>query len=166
VPRTRRATTPAGEGQRSKKQARQAEREIIVTLRLPRELHARLQALGGPRGLTAEIRNRLETSLGGDPRTRRLLDAIAAVAEALPQTEPVSRMLGLDAPLGPWHEDPISYAALVRDIPRLMELIALRPSDAVDEDTLKPIADMALGAGLRALMTVSERPAEDEGSEP
>src|SRR5437868_3598585 len=43
-------------------QQRQAEREIVVTLRLPRELHARLKELGGERGLTAQIRQRLEAS--------------------------------------------------------------------------------------------------------
>src|SRR5712691_9925820 len=81
--RTRRATptsTPVGEVQKTKR-ARQAEREITVALGLPRELHAQLKALGGYRGLTAEIRNRLEASLeGDDPETRRLLSAIAKIA--------------------------------------------------------------------------------------
>src|SRR5262249_22686932 len=42
---------------------RQAEREVVVTLRLPRELHARLKEIGGERGLTAQIRERLEASV-------------------------------------------------------------------------------------------------------
>jgi hypothetical protein len=61
LPRTPRATT-----QRSAKQAGQAEREVIVTLRLPRKLHARLKELGGARGLTAQIRDRLDASLAID----------------------------------------------------------------------------------------------------
>lgn len=44
-------------------QTRQAEREIIVTLRLPRELHAKLLPPGAEHGhLTREVRDRLEKS--------------------------------------------------------------------------------------------------------
>jgi len=41
-----------------------------------------LKTLGGYRGLSAEIRKRLEVSLeGDDPETRRLLSAIAKIAQ-------------------------------------------------------------------------------------
>jgi hypothetical protein len=99
MPRTKRInTTPAKAARvkpladaatqtdaRRSKQSRQAEREIIVTLRLPRELHARLKELGGERGLTAEIRGRLEASFA-DPRFADLLTTIGYAASAAART--------------------------------------------------------------------------------
>jgi hypothetical protein len=91
MPRTPRATPRSATADessrkqpRSTKQAGQAEREIIVTLRLPRELHARLKELGGARGLTAQIRERLDASLTieeawDDPLFADLLRAVGYV---------------------------------------------------------------------------------------
>ena len=42
---------------------KRSERETVVTLRLPKELHERLKEAGGERGLTAQIRDRLDASL-------------------------------------------------------------------------------------------------------
>lgn len=163
MPRITRATPKAalGAAQRSNKQARQAEREIIVTLRLPRELHARLKEIGGERGLTAQIRNRLEASLTRDPQTQHLLDAIAAAAEVLPEGGPVSRMLRLDPSLGAWHKDPLAYAGLARAVPQLMSLFGPGEPEDVDDAILQRIADAVAGAALHRLTTH-----EDEGSQP
>ena len=43
--------------------AKRSERETVVTLRLPRELHDRLKEAGSERSLTAQIRDRLDASL-------------------------------------------------------------------------------------------------------
>jgi hypothetical protein len=42
---------------------KRSERETVVTLRLPVALHERLKKAGGERGLTAQIRDRLDASL-------------------------------------------------------------------------------------------------------
>ena len=91
-------------------QERQAEREIVVTLRLPRELHARLQELGGPRGLTREIRERLEASFGGQPpatadeKTASMLQQFAQLAAIVSEH------------YGTWHENPRAYAIFKRAV--------------------------------------------------
>ena len=59
---------------------KRSERETVVTLRLPIELHERLKKAGGERGLTAQIRDRLDASLAveeawGDPVFANLLRA-------------------------------------------------------------------------------------------
>jgi hypothetical protein len=84
APARRSTTDEAPKEPRPTKQARQAEREIVVTLRLPRELHARLRDLGGERGLTAQIRERLDASLAmeeawRDPLFAELLRAVGYV---------------------------------------------------------------------------------------
>ena len=43
--------------------AKRSDKETVVTLRLPRDLHDRLKKAGGERGLTAQIRDRLDASL-------------------------------------------------------------------------------------------------------
>jgi hypothetical protein len=126
MPRTRRATSrpePAGTSQeeaRRSKQARQAEREIIVTLRLPRELHARLKELGGERGLTAQIRERLEASLTideawEDPLFADLMRTVGHVIVAAGQL---------------YSSDPDSYSIIELAIRLLLD--AFRPDSAPD----------------------------------
>jgi hypothetical protein len=69
-----------------------------TSLRLPRELYERLSeaAAGNDRGVGEEMRQRLEASFGPapeeDPKTRKLLAAIARVANGI-------RLDGI------WHED-------------------------------------------------------------
>src|SRR5262250_773973 len=85
---------------------KRSERETVVTLRLPRELHDRLKEAGGERGLTAQIRDRLEASFAGtppsadDPKTAELLQAVASVARFGKQK------------IGRWHENPYAFAIL------------------------------------------------------
>src|SRR5438132_1345388 len=64
MPRTRRATS-AGETRNGGdvNAAKRSDKETVVTLRLPRDLHDRLKKAGGERGLTAQIRDRLDASL-------------------------------------------------------------------------------------------------------
>lgn len=68
MPRTRRTTSDAAPdaGTRSggdENAAKRSDKETVVTLRLPRDLHDRLRKAGGERGLTAQIRDRLDASL-------------------------------------------------------------------------------------------------------
>src|SRR5439155_11242872 len=92
-------------GMRGSAPVRRSDRETIVTLRLPRELHERLKQEGGERGLTAEVRRRLEASFApslpdwseSDPKTRELSGAIPELAR-LVQDE-----------YGPWHSDPGAF---------------------------------------------------------
>lgn len=80
-------------------------RDTAVTLRLPRELLERLKEAAGNRSVSEEIRRRLVTSINAepasahDPKTKRLLSAIDAVA------------WGLQASLGFWHENPEAFSA-------------------------------------------------------
>ena len=87
--------------------------ETVVTLRLPRELHARLkqEADAAKRGFAAEVRQRLEASISpgaDDPETRRLLDAIARSAAFLAER------------VAPWHKDAIAFAGFKRAIDLLL----------------------------------------------
>jgi hypothetical protein len=116
------------------KQSRQAEREIIVTLRLPRELHAKLRELGGERGLTREIRDRLERSFAHEPP-----DDNPAVREAVVAIQWVlggySRMKeGVEGGgTGHWYDDPKSFwvihAAVLQILNRLRPAGADEPGD-------------------------------------
>jgi hypothetical protein len=64
--------------------------EQLVTLRLPKELHAKLKATGGERGLTDQVRRRLQTSFeldmtvspGAGVRDPKLRDFVGTVGRA------------------------------------------------------------------------------------
>jgi hypothetical protein len=107
MPRTRRATpdvAPAAETRNGGdvNAAKRSDKETVVTLRLPRDLHDRLKKAGGARGLTAQIRQRLERSFTPgpfDPKTGQLLAGVSYIANAL----------ALD---GKWHEDPYLFQVL------------------------------------------------------
>jgi hypothetical protein len=107
----------------STKQSRQAEREVVVTLRLPRELHGRLKELAGERGLTAQIRDRLDASfLPGtgetDPKTRDVVRSVAEVAQVVADY------------YGEWHTDPFAFEVFKRTIVTVLEkaLVRYRPN--------------------------------------
>src|SRR5216683_3343964 len=112
---------PASEDRaKPSRQSKQAEREIIVTLRLPRELHARLKELGGERGLTAQIRDRLDASLAieeawEDPLFADLLRAVGYVIVTAVRLYP---------------SDPDAYPIVDVAIRRLLD--AFRPEGAPD----------------------------------
>lgn len=61
---------------------------VQTALRLPRALHDKLKAAGGERGISEEIRQRLEASFASptqaaDPATAELLEDIAGIAHTL-----------------------------------------------------------------------------------
>ncbi len=68
-----------------------SERETVMTVRLPRELHEQLKAAAeaGEGGIAAELRRRLEasfvepTTTSVDLETRRLLNAVAWISTAV-----------------------------------------------------------------------------------
>lgn len=72
--------------------AKRSERDTVVTLRLPRELHARLkrEAEANGRGFAAEVRHRLEATIStgatvepADPQVRSLFRVLAIMAGRL-----------------------------------------------------------------------------------
>jgi hypothetical protein len=82
-----------------------ADKGMQTSFRLPRELHKRLMAEAGDKGIGEEMRRRLEASFGpeqpvADPKTGELLAAIAEMA---------GRVSG-------WQEDPDQFAAFARAI--------------------------------------------------
>src|SRR5215470_15815584 len=95
MPRTPRATpevAPAGRDRDGGdvNAAKRSDKETVVTLRLPRDLHDRLKKAGGERGLTAQIRDRLDASLAmgdawGDPPFADLMRAIVFVIASAPR---------------------------------------------------------------------------------
>jgi hypothetical protein len=74
---------------------------VHLTLRIPPDLHKRLTAGAGERGIAEEIRQRLEQSfsVGDDTKTRELLGATANLARSI-------KMYYAN-----WHADPFSYRA-------------------------------------------------------
>src|SRR5258708_4611663 len=89
-------------------------RDTTVTLRLPRELHDRLKEAAAGRSVSEEIRRRLETSINSepasahDPKTKRLLGAIDAVAWSIQPS------------LGLWHQNPEAFSAFKAAVDTLL----------------------------------------------
>jgi hypothetical protein len=99
---------------------KRSDRETMLAFRVPRELHERLKTAAekNNRGITAEVRERLEASLApravnSDPKTQELLDAIANVARTIGSF------------YKPWHESPYSLAVVRSAVATL--LTALGP---------------------------------------
>jgi hypothetical protein len=89
---------------RSSTSPKRSDRETVVTLRLPRDLHDRLKAAASERGFAADIRQRLEASVAGtapaaaDPQTNELLLQIAELSKIVEKA------------YGNWHTDPGAFA--------------------------------------------------------
>jgi hypothetical protein len=139
MPRTRQATSrvaPAGETRSdgAANVAKRSDRETVVTLRLPRDLHERLKKAGGERGLSEQIRRRLEASLvteasADDPKTR---DLVAGVAQIANEASRYYRR---------WHEDPHTFAIVQVGIDLL--LASYRPKgDPVPTPNPDNLADL------------------------
>jgi len=75
-----------------------------TSLRLPRELHDRLSAAAGERGIGEEIRRRLEASYApeqaADPKTRDLARLVTSAADLIG---------GAGGYYRTWHTDPFSF---------------------------------------------------------
>jgi hypothetical protein len=145
---------------------KRSERETVVTLRLPRDLHDRLKSEGGDRGFAAEIRRRLQTSFAENPTASKdpwfgdLLTAInqaAAGAVKLKQHPPLpAGVMERDgkrenydvARLGP---DTTAYETFGEAVRTLM--IALAPEGilAVSSETGMRLADQLVALALGAL---------------
>jgi hypothetical protein len=83
-------------------QSKRSEREVVVTLRLPRELHERLKHGAGSGGFAAEVRRRLEASFQADPLVEsdpKSREVVAAITWSLNALRP-------EGDRGRWHEDP------------------------------------------------------------
>jgi hypothetical protein len=82
-----------------------------TTFRLPRDLHQRLLAAAGERGIGEEIRRRLEASFTPgteDPKTRELAGAVAKIASAV------------SSYYRPWHENRHAFDAVRAAVALLM----------------------------------------------
>src|SRR5262249_52319287 len=100
--------------------AKRSDKETVVTLRLPRELHDRLKKAGGNRGLTAQIRDRLDASL------------VMEEAWEDPLFAELNRTIGYLI-VSAWRlypSDPDTYSIVEVAIRMLLE--AFRPEGAVD----------------------------------
>jgi hypothetical protein len=100
--------------------AKRSDKETVVTLRLPRDLHERLKKAGGERGLTAQIRDRLDASLAieeawGDPLFADFLRAGGYVVVTAARLYP---------------SDPDAYSMVELAIRMLLD--AFRPDSAPD----------------------------------
>jgi hypothetical protein len=86
---------------------------VQTAFRLPRELHEQIKAAAGERGISEEIRRRLEASFGpeagSDVQTRELGAVISQLA---------ARM---DEDYGAWHHDPFSFQAFKAGINLVMD---------------------------------------------
>jgi hypothetical protein len=125
MPRTRRATPEVASAVETRNggganAAKRSDQETIVTLRLPRDLHDRLKKAGGARGLTAQIRDRLDASLAiedawEDPLFADLMRAAGHVIVAAWRLYP---------------SDPDAYSMVELAIRMLLD--AFRPDGAPD----------------------------------
>jgi hypothetical protein len=115
-----------------------SEREVVVTLRLPRELHSRAKEVGGERGLTALIRAALEAKFAGDtlplgvdtdPTTQRLCSAIATIAREV------------EAAYGPWHQDPDAFQVFLDAAGELLDTIRSGGGTGINNAVLDPSID-------------------------
>jgi len=100
--------------------AKRSDKETVVTLRLPRDLHDRLRKASGERGLTAQIRDRLDASLAiedawEDPLFADLMRAVGYVIVAAARLYP---------------SDPDAYSIVELAIRLLLD--AFRPDGASD----------------------------------
>jgi hypothetical protein len=145
MPRTRRATPEAAPVRRDTdggdvNAAKRSDKETVVTLRLPRDLHDRLKEAGGERGLSAQIRDRLEASLAmeeawQDPLFGDLMRAVGHVIVAATRLYP---------------SDPDAYSIVQLAIRMLLN--AFRP-DRVPDIT-HDIYDLYLPATIQMLAKV------------
>lgn len=86
-----------------------ADESTQTSLRLPRELHDRLSAAAGERGIGDEIRRRLEASFApdevADAKTRELARLVTHAAEIIGGVGE----RGSGGYYWPWHTDPFSF---------------------------------------------------------
>lgn len=124
------------------------ESDILVTLRLPRDLHAKLKEAGGERGMTEQVRSRLQASFGSsaepikDPEMRDLAERIGRAAQAL---------------AAEWQPNRAFYAALAGAI---SELIDSKREKAEPGEELVPIAPgrkpISIERGIERALTIAE----------
>jgi len=93
-----------GEGGDAQQPEKRSDRETVVTLRLPRELHQQIKQEAGSRGFAAEVRRRLEQSIAmpiptaPEQQFRDVLRVLghAAIAAAKAQRSDFSAYLGFE----------------------------------------------------------------------
>jgi hypothetical protein len=108
--------------------------EAVLTFRLPQSLHEKLKEAAGGRSLSGEMRQRLEASFevnpnAADQKTRELLGAITAMADALASLGgptfagwPTGMIEAARGEVGTirWHVSPIGFASFRRAIEILL----------------------------------------------
>jgi len=104
--------------------------EAVLTFRLPRSLHEKLREAAAGRSVSEEMRERLEASFAAKPdapdtKTRELLDAITAMADALASLGGSNAFAGwsagmIEAARGVgtlrWDVSPVGFASFRRAI--------------------------------------------------
>lgn len=107
---------------KKRKSTRETKNMIQTALWLPRDLHHKLKEEGGERGLSVEIRRRLEASFEAEPpdqTTDTLLDAINQTAIALDE---------------PWHTNRFVFDVFKAAINELLSMC--RPSNKAEPETI------------------------------
>ena len=139
------------------KPERRSDRETVVTLRLPRDLHERLRKEGGERGFAGEMRRRLEASFAAgpaasdDPWFGDLLAAISHAAAGAAKMRPLPKnMLERYDPTGR-RRDITPYVAFAEAVTTLM--MAFEPDGyrETTDATLTRLRDQLVGLALGAL---------------
>lgn len=104
------ARTSPSAGEASKR----SDRETVVTLRLPRELHDRLKVAAGERGFAADVRQRLERSFGPSiaGMEQQTIDLLSMIAEGAPAVAALRR---------PWYSDPNAFEVYKATVILLLE---------------------------------------------
>lgn len=140
--------------------------EAVLTFRLPRSLHEKLKEAAGGRSASEEMRERLEASFAAEPnaldqKTRELLDAITAMADALASLGGPNTFAGwptgmIEAARGVgtvrWHISPVGFASLRRAIEILLGVLEpggeAPPSSASTAETAAWVLAMVGAAKL------------------
>jgi hypothetical protein len=118
-------------------------------LRLPRELHARLKELGGERGLTAQIRARLEASFlpgtgEADAKTREALDAIAWILTGYAPSKGSQ-----------WHSDPRGFFVARTAVQAILD--HFKPKDEFEPDDIERAREEGRGSVLATVALARAR---------
>jgi hypothetical protein len=95
-----------------------------TAIHLPRDLHAKLRKLGGERGMSEEIRRRLEASFQQEARAA----ADPKLSELQDQIDRLARVSQLVAG-APWHGDPFAFEAFRAAVMAVLDI--LRPPGEV-----------------------------------
>jgi hypothetical protein len=126
-------------------QSKRSEKEVVVTLRLPRELHEQLKNEAGDRGFAAEVRRRLQASLLADQA-----DEDQATNDLLAVIRYAAASIGKLGVRRAWHEEIVSFKEFKVAVNTLID--AFQPKGETPQGEYPQIGGaMLVGMALGAL---------------